>query len=186
MEQKKLKKYIMPTAVYQWMVGFLAFILMSIGLSGWRDDGEIFGLVILLAAPVAGWAANWLIGKSRRACKKYLKEMAQSGEMERVLSDFSGAVPMVKDKIRLGDRYIYGKTKGQPVAYRDICRVYQHIEKRNFVENRRTLVYVDPQGKRQDLCDLLLHGKSDEDMKKIMIHIKLRNPNTQLGYDGWI
>ena len=78
--------------------------------------------------------------------------------------------------------YIFGKKKGRPVSYGEIVKVYQHIHKRNFIENSRQLHAVVNGGSICTLCDLKLHGKSDEDVAKIMGYIRYKNPNVHLGY----
>lgn len=140
------------------------------------------GIVFTL---VAGAVSAILIRSAVLSSKKftdYIRNAETSGEMGIILGDFSQSYSMVKDNIRLGRRYIFGKKQGRPVKYSEITKVYQSIHKTNFVEDSRQLNAVLSDGETRTLCNLMIRGKSDEDLARIMGFIQHQNPGVHLGY----
>lgn len=115
--------------------------------------------------------------------KKFFEELAKETELcQRIEEDFSKSVPMMKNRIRFGETWIYKKNSTKLLKYNEIIQVYQYIHKTNFVENERALMYVDLKGKQRKLCNLLLHDKSRDDMMKMISIIHTKNPSVKIGY----
>lgn len=170
---KEMKKYLKPGL--GWIIfGALMLIISILGFMG-------MGWVALIYL-IGGGILLWVGISSSNDVEKLVRELEAKGELERVLADFEGGKSFVKDKIRVGNSYLFGKRKGQIVRYEDIRQIYQSIRKRNGAETSRTLQYVNAQGKTLTLCDLQLREKSNEDMMKIMMIIKAKNPAVKLGY----
>lgn len=171
--EKCLQKYLRPSA---------AMIVVGIIFAA-------IGLLCVTVTPVAtlvcvgfGALMIWVGSSSRKEFNNQMKQFQESGELSRVVADYASSMPLVDGRVRLGNGYIFGKGQGQVVSYGEIRQVYQHIHKKNFVENNREMRYVDPRGKVKTLCELKLRGKSDEDVIRIMAVIKAKNPSVKLGY----
>lgn len=185
MDSKEYQKYTRDSGVGFLIFGsffvLLALVILIMLLIG-EMDFEL-SLLASCAVPLAmGVIMIWVSVSSRKDYRKHLERLEQTGEIDRVLQDFATAQPLVGGAVRLGQYYIFGKRQGGAVRYEDIRQVYQHIHKRNFVENSRSLRYVNSQGKTKDLCSLALRGKSDQDVMRIMAVIKAKNPSVHLGY----
>lgn len=172
---KEMKAYLQTSLI----PAFIGIIIALFGLVSVISLGQIVASIIIV---VFGAILIYSSLGSRKTMEKCMEELTASGELHAVLQDFSAATSLVNDKIRLGNTYVFGKKKDVVVRYTDIRKLYQSIKKKNFVENSRTLDYVGADGKTHTLCDLLLKGKSDEDMAKIMMVVKSKNPGVHLGY----
>lgn len=170
---KEMKKYLKPGP--GWVI--FGALLLVFGVAGFVGMGWP-ALIYLAGGGILLWVG--ITGNSE--VEKLVKELEARGELERVLADFGSGRFFAKDKIRVGNFYLFGKKKGQVVRYEDIRQIYQSIRKRNGAEVSRTLQYVNTQGKTLTLCDLQLREKSNDDMMQIMMIIKARNPSVKLGY----
>ena len=170
---KEMKKYMKPS--FGWVV--LGSLLILFGVA----TITAMGWIVLLYLATGG-ILLWVGISGRTDVEKRVKELEARGELERVLADFAGSKSFAKDKIRMGNYYIYGKNQQNLVRYEDIRQVYQSIRKRNGSETSRTLQYVNAQGKTLTLCNLQLKDKSHDDMMQIMMIIKAKNLAVKLGY----
>lgn len=184
MEVKKLKKYIGSGGGWVWLVfgGFMEVFGLGFLVSLLRDGTELSVAWVVLVILGGGGVLIWLGWSTIQDRKKMFREMEETGEIQRVLSDFETALPLVNGNVRLGQHYIFGKGKARIIRYGEIRQVYQHITRRNFIESERCMKYVDSKGKTRDMCNLLLRGKSDEDVMRIMLVIQAKNPTVKLGY----
>lgn len=183
METKKLKRYL---ASQNWGLIVMGSIFLITGIGSLllpEKDDLVRTLLTGLLVTGLGALLLWASISSLRALNAQLKAMEASGELARVLEDFAQGEVLVKGNVRLGQSYVFGKGTDRVIRYEEICRVYQYIKKRNFVETVRCLKYVDAQGNTRDLCPLLPRGKSDEDALRIMNVIHSKNPATQFGYN---
>lgn len=170
---KEMKNYLKPGIGWIIFGGLmLAFSIAGVMAMGWVVVIYLIGGALLLWVGISG----------RNHVEKIVKEMEATGELERVLADFTGSKSFVKDKVRLGNYYIFGKKQQNIVRYEDIRQVYQSIHRRNGAETTRTLQYVNTKGQTQTLCNLQLRDKSKDDVIMIMMLIKTKNPNVKLGY----
>ena len=144
----------------------------------------IGGLVTLMGLfmMVMGGVIIWSCISNILELNRQFAQLEEQGRLEAIVAEFDRAEVLVKGKVRLGPNYIFGRGAGHLVRYEDIRQVYQYVKKRNFAEVVRSLKYVDRNGKTRDLCELQLRGKSDEDVKKIMVMILSKNPMVKIGY----
>ncbi len=174
---EKMKKF-MSAYKFWWLVltifmAALSVIFVISAMAG--NDVEYVGLIVLLV--ILGLSLlPWY--KS----KKFYADIETSGSLPKIEADFDGAVPVLKNKVRLGNSWIFVKGKERLLGYEDITQVYQYIHRTNFIENERALKYVDKKGKHRVLCKLELRGKSDEEVHKIVLFILSKNPNVKIGY----
>lgn len=184
MDTKQLKKYISSANVLHMVLGAFmvvfggCFLVMLVP----DTDEPVVALLMGLFIAAMGGVIIWAAFSNMRELNNQFRELENAGKLDRIVEEFNRAEVLVKDKVRLGQNYIFGKGSGRLVRYEEIRQVYQYIKKRNFVEVVRSLKYVDNQGKTRDLCQLQLRGKSDEDVKKIVVAILSKNPMVKIGY----
>lgn len=183
MDANRLKKYISSSNVLNmvlggFMVGFGCFMLTLVT----DTDEPLVPVLMGLFVAVMGGVVIWSAISGMRELNNQFRELESSGQLDRIVEEFNRAEVLVKDKIRLGQNYIFGKGSNRLMRYEEIQQVYQYVKKRNFVETVRTLKCVDRQGKTRDLCQLQLKGKSDEEVKRIVAAIWQRNPGVKIGY----
>ncbi len=156
--------------------------------------GAVFLLIgILCVITVFSWPVLFIVAfggiilavgiSEQKKYKDYIQQLTDSGEINQVIADFNGGRQMIKGALILGNTYLIGKGQGQVVRYTDICQIYQHVTRRNFVESSRKLVYVGPDGKPHDLVDLPLRDKAKDEVIQIMVIVQSKNPNVKLGYN---
>ena len=187
MDTKELKKYLISSNRFFAIVGALIAVFGVVFTIAIFAEGQVEEplKMLLTGVFVTGFGALlvWLGTSSSKEFKAHIQALESSGEMTHVLADFAQAQPLVKDKVRMGQNYIFGKGENQIVRYEEIRQVYQYIHKRNFVESDRSLKYVNSKGETKELCVLQLRGKSDEAVKQIVTMILMKNPNVKVGYN---
>lgn len=174
---EEFKKYIGSTCI-GWIV--LAVVLVAIYLAALisclnRGEKPPAFQLILLAAAGASLIPYW---RSRQ----FFKKLEEEGVKEMVVQDFKGAYSLQNDQVRFGEKWFFTRHSDRIVRYDEIKQVYQHIHKTNFVEDRRSLMYVDNNGKTRDLCKLKLGGKSDNEVNTMISIIYQKNPTIKIGY----
>ena len=184
MNGKELKKYLSSTNVVSFILG-----IGMVVFGGWfvlvlrpETDEPMVTLLMGLFMMVMGGVIIWSCISNILELNRQFAQLEEQGRLEGIVAEFDRAEVLVKGKVRLGPNYIFGRGAGHLVRYEDIRQVYQYVKKRNFAEVVRSLKYVDRNGKTRDLCELQLRGKSDEDVKKIMVKILSKNPMVKIGY----
>ena len=114
--------------------------------------------------------------------KKFLDNLVADPSYPAIEAEFKCAKSMIKDRVRLGENYIFTKHSGKLLKYSEISKVYQYIHKTNFAEDERALKYINTNGKHRKLCKLDLRGKSDAELQVVVSIIMSKNPNVTIGY----
>lgn len=173
MTKDVLIKYLSPASSLSMfgvaIVLFGFFLLFSLGLPA---------IIVILG----GFLFTSNDSTTKKGLDQQITRLQASGELSAVLEDFSASKQMVQDKIRIGNKYLFGKGQGQVVRYRDIQQLYQYVFKQNGAEGSRQLRYIGTDGKMHTLCELLPGDKSKDDVVQIMTIVKSKNPAVQLGY----
>ena len=178
--EKELKKYISQS--WTAYIGLAFFgLLFLIGLVS-SARGNSSALPALLIFGIFAALASISPIRSIRGISEFLEGARSRNELDAVLLDFETAQSLCGDKIRMGEKYIYGKKTGGIYDYNQIRKVYQYIHKTNFAEDRRELRAETIDGKTKTLCRLALKGKDDENMKQIVMRIFAKNPTVKIGY----
>ncbi len=179
--KKKLKKFL--SSANSIVIGaILTAVAIPLRLFGIMEAGGVIGVIVVGIMAAAGVFLLWTGIQDRKKLNQWLDEMEETGRLSLLLREFEGGEKFFGGKLHMGDTYVFGKGAGQVYTYGEITRVYQYIHKRNFVEDNRELRITDAQGKEKTLCAIPLRGKGDEELKKAVIHIALRNPNVKIGY----
>ena len=177
--EKDLRKYLAPgwtsfvgTAFFG-VVFLFAFAGVLRGNSYAVPAALIMGIMTILASIPPG--------KKIMDVSDFLDDARKRNELELVLQDFQAASSLCEDRIRMGAKFIYGKNCGV-YEYSRLQKVYQYIHKTNWAEDGRELRAVMSDGKTKTLCKLALKGKDDENVKKVILYILLKNQSVTVGY----
>ena len=162
---KELKNYLNPGKGWK-IVGIVLAVLAVLSL--------ILSLIPAVLCLAAAGSCFWR--------RKVAEQTLMGAITEEITRDFSASQPMFEGELRVGNQYLFGKNSGAVVAYGHISRVYENIQKTAFLETNRNLMYKDASGKARSLCKLPLKGRAAEDVMKVMIFIRTKNPGVRLGY----
>lgn len=191
--KESLVKYVNRNSGIAWVlsmavgvvIGALGLVfLLSFFMAIVKGSGAASAAILLIAIPFTALGVVVIYSSLSASgnLKSFLKMMESNGTMPALLEDFSHSRSMANDKVRLGDKYIFGRKTGRPVGYEEIVRVYQHVHKQDSKENYRQLMAVLKDGKTRILCDLSLGNQGESDASGIMRIIRQQNPTVFLGY----
>lgn len=93
--------------------------------------------------------------------KKMINFLNNNGIYYEAVAEFPSAQSFFDDRIRLGNKYIFCRSRCAILRYYDICRVYQKPYYGGEIERRREFSAVDTSGKVWPLCPL----KPDTDIQ---------------------
>ncbi len=132
-------------------------------------------LIVLGAYMVYCWF------RDKKKMDQQMEVWRNTGVLLGLLAEFQQSAPVFKDTLRLGQTHLFPKGIGKILTYGELTQVYQYVLKRNFMESRRELRAVVA-GKEITLASLPLKGKGDEDLKKVVGFLLLKNPGIHVGY----
>lgn len=183
MEDTTFRNFFQPSKGWLVAAAVSGCTMLITGLVVLKYDSDILEWLLMMIGVQWPTFIMLIIHYCKKAvANRWFSKLEESGEYAALLADFQSAVPVLKEKVRLGYRYIYVKGKRVFVSYSDICKLYQYVHKTNHAEDRRQLHYLNPKGKKKVLCNLELSGKSDQDVLKIMTFVRAKNPSVHLGY----
>ena len=160
---KEMKTYLDPGR--NWLIAAVALAVLAL----------LCLIVSLIPAAVCAAAAGACFWRRTKA-----EQAWQSGLTEEMVRDFSVAQPLCAGELRVGHQFLFGKYQGTPVAYGQLRQVSQRVQKTVF-ETGRSLVYRDERGRTCTLCRLPLRDAAREDVMKVMLFIRSKNPAVRLG-----
>lgn len=172
--KKTLEKYLRPSSA----LTVIGVILLAFGIV----IGAAGAVLVLLLELVVGALLLWVGLSPVKTLKKQLEELETQGRLPGVIREFESGKQFLKDKLRLGPTYILGKKSGVVLTYDQVKKIYQHVHRTNFVEDRREIRVETTEGKIISLCPLPLKGKGDEELVRIISVIKTMNPGVHIGY----
>ena len=181
MDKSVLQKHLRPSMSLIFATVFMALftiVLVCVGISVGGVVGILLTVFFLAITVVVGWSA-W---KAFSDCSKQLSDMEQSGELNRVLREFESGKQFFKGKLRIGPTYILGKRSGRILTHSQVKKIYQHVHRTNFVEDRRELRVETTDGKTVSVCRLPLRGKGDQELVQAIAIVKTMNPGVYIGY----
>ncbi len=120
--------------------------------------------------------------RDKKQMDRQMETWRSTGALQSLLAEFQQSGPVFKDTLRLGQTHLFPKGTGKILTYGQLAQVYQYIHKRNFVESSRELRAVVA-GKEITLAKLPLKGKGDEDLKKVVGFLLMKNPGIHVGYN---
>lgn len=99
--------------------------------------------------------------------RKQFIELEEAGETENVLRAFLEGNPVLKRRLRLANKYIFGKGSGVILRYDQIALIYEHTYKKGFREQSRVLEVYTNNKKTYELCELPLWGNQTKEVDAI-------------------
>lgn len=155
---------------------FISFLAMSV------YDNDPKNLIMIILIMAAGIFFITMGNSKTSKCKRFLKLLESTGQMDRLLNDFASSQALADDRIRLGAEYIYGKNQGRPVSYAELQKVYPSVVTGARCE--RKLMGITAEG-AYVLCDFIVYKSQKDphpDESYIYQVILSKNPNVYLGY----
>lgn len=174
MNRKGLEKFLYPSSTVL-VVGIVMAVFGILLLVN-----SIF-LPALLALPIGGLCI-WTGWSTIADCKKQLDSLEASGQLDGVIREFASGRPFFKNKLRVGPTYILGKKSGRVLTHSEVRKVYQHVHKTNFVEDRREIRVETADGKIVSVCQIPVKGKGDQELLQVISIMKTMNPGIYIGY----
>lgn len=135
----------------------------------------IFGAGLLVVS-----LDKWNISRKRKALLSKLRELEAWGELDELWKDYSETEVFLG--MKMGRKFIISTVTGVIVRYDEIRNLHQYIHRTNFIEDGRSLRVVTVNGKILNLTNLELRGKADEDLKKALVFMIMKNPAITVGY----
>ena len=179
MNSKDLENYIQPSITG--LLGYVLYLVVGIIVTfiGIESSGlAIIGLIIAIVNGVILYVEI----KKRKELTTKIETLNQQGYMDFVLKEFEEASSFLGNNLRLGERNIFGKHSGIILGYNSIKKIYQKIYKVNFAERKRSLCVETVDDKTYEIGKLKLEGKSDNELKEIMIFFLSKNKNIVIGH----
>lgn len=176
-KKEELKKYLYPSKLP--LVGGGAFVI--IGLVGMGVAASPVGVFILCCIVAFIISAPTLI--TIHNLSSAIETFETDEKLSDVLEEFENSQDVFHNALRVGAEYMFGKEMGTIIKYKDISNIYQYVHKTNLVEDKREIRVVKVNGEEIKLCKLSLKGKSDNELKALMIYILEKNPKIQIGYN---
>ena len=135
-----------------------------------------FGLLLGLVLTLTSRAANKRTDRALAALGGYAVEQA-AAELESPLT-----LRAPGDRLRLGERYLFGKKTGLALTYDQVIWVYQRVQRTNFIVTGRSLMLADERGELTAAANFGRGG--EEQVLELMQRIAAKNPNVLLGFSA--
>lgn len=172
LDDKMFKKYV--TSIKERNL-FIAMCVVAI--PGFVIPPVGFGLALFAVLFGITWAVN------SSNMKKRISIMQANGTYEKMLQEFSSSSSILNDKVRYSENYIFGKSSGCFLNYKDVYWIYRHIVRYLFIPLSSKVIVGDNTGKLLSLCKLKLSGATgDEEIKAVASIVHRKNPNVLLGF----
>lgn len=109
----------------------------------------------------------------------YLRRAEGTGELEDVLADFATATPAMGDRVRLGDRWLFGSASGAPVRMTDITKLY---ERKDNTMLEQTLLCADVAGEEHayNLCVMPPRSRYQDDRAAVVRYVAQHAPSANM------
>ncbi len=173
--EKAFLQYIMPRSMRNTCVilGVLAiplvFAVPFLGI-GCAVFALLFGLI-------------WYL--SSRQVKKRVARAQANGTYEAMLWEFASSTPMLGDRVRRSENFLFSRHSGLFYAYPDIVWIYRHLLRYYFVPVHSQIMVGDRDGRILAFCKLKpSKKKGDTEIQALAALVYSKNPAVLLGFDG--
>jgi|GEM_PF-6359945 len=175
MDEKAFKKYVTPYIsrnIFMVMCGLTVACLFIL-----PSGAFIYAIVAIC------FGIPWAVGQSRVSKQiSYLKSIGTYGKM---LQEFAVSSPILDDKVRYSENYIFGKGSGCFLPYKDICWVYRHKLSYLLIPIRAEAMIGDSKGRVTSFCRLKRSDSTGgEEIKALAALVYKKNPTVILGFDA--
>lgn len=153
--EDEMIKYVRPSYIDMFLLTPFSFVVSAI-VAGGAVYKIIIGedVYLFLIVLCVGMFMMWFSISSFRDYRKMTKFFTDSGIYHEAAADFISAQSFMKDRMRMGDKYIFCRRLCTVIRYQDICRVYQDSFEDNLTERARELKAADTSGRVWRLCGL--------------------------------
>lgn len=176
-KKEELKEYLYPSKLP--LIGGGAFVI--IGFVGMGLAASPVGVFILCCIFAVIISVPTLI--TIHNLSSTIETFVTDEKLPEVLEEFENSQSVLNNALSVGTEYMFGKGMGTIIKYKDISNIYQYVHKTNLVEDKREIRVVKVNGEEIKLCKLSLKGKSDNELKALMIFILEKNPKIKIGYN---
>lgn len=174
-DEKAFKKYVTP------YISRNIFIVMA-----------VINMICFVVTPMAGviysfytilFGIAWAYGCSKT--KKRISRMQSAGTYEEMLREFAVSSPILDDKVRYSENYIFGKGSSCFFHFQAISWVYRHTLSYFLIPIRAEAMIGDSKGEVSSFCKLKRgNNAGGEEIKALAALIYNKNQNVILGFDA--
>lgn len=112
---------------------------------------------------------------------RYLRRAEGTGELEDVLADFATATPAMGDRVRLGDRWIFGSASGAPVRMADITKLYEDRNNKLLIFDGVLLcAEVSGDNRTYSLCIMPPKSRFEDDRAAVFRYVAHHAPHAAI------
>lgn len=172
-DEAAFKKYVSPQVLPAFIVICVITVFCWFSMSS--------EALIIFASLMAVLGIPYLIGKSR--VSNFIAKMRANGTYEPVLREFAAASPMLDDKVRCSENYIFQKGSTKFYTWQDICWIYRFNRRYLFIPYKSLAMIGDRTGTVAPFCSLKIGNQTGtEELKALAARICAKNPALLLGY----
>lgn len=120
-----------------------------------------------------------------RQIKGRISRIQANGIYEAMLREFASATPMLEDRVRYSEHFLFSRHSGLFYAYPDIVWIYRHLLRYYFVPVHSQIMVGDRDGRILAFCKLKSSKKKgDQEIQALAALVYSKNPAVLLGFDG--
>ena len=181
MNEEQFKKFIHPGYGALYAAGVVAALALAIAIVIWNTGSPV--IVLLIGFGIAALILySWF-----SLCKDYNRFLSlhkEKGDLDQIVQDFSNAKSWFKDQIRTGKEHLYcRRTLNYMIPYLRILNLYEQVHSTNGAEDRRNLIAVLEDGKKEDISTLPLRGTGTPELSDFYAFIAQKNPRITFGFN---
>ncbi len=169
-------KYVRPSRVDVFLLTPLVFVMSVLAVVAAVAEffsGENIYLCMMLLC--VGLFLMWLSVSPFRDYRKMMRFFTDSGIYHEAAADFISAQSFMKDRMRMGNKYIFCRRLCTVIRYNDIRRVYQNGLEANGAERARELKAADTSGHEWNLCLLKPNTDNQPGLKEALDFMLSKN-----------
>ena len=132
-------------------------------------------LLVLLLSLSVGLLGMYLSFYPFRNYRKMINFLNNNGMYQEAISDFTSAKPFMNDRMRMGNKYVFGKRQCVILRYYDICKISQASYGTEAGERNRSLKAVDTSGNAWYFCALTPDTDNQPGLKEALDFMLSKN-----------
>ena len=113
--------------------------------------------------------------------RRMINFLKQKNIYREAIADFPVARPFMNNRIRLGDKFVFGGNYCTILRYTDISRIYQYVDKKSLFYGRQLHAF-DISGKFWRLCSLRVLTENQPGLNDVLDFIMSKNPRVAIDY----
>jgi len=180
-KEKELSEFIQTTNVNGLITGIVFLCIGLFSLLGFNESDAETGILICFGMSIlgVGTIVPWCIGRNR--ARRSIARLKTSGKMDKALSDFENGERLFDCGLIVGEYFLISQKAQVALEYSEIRQIYQVITRKGGMERYRDLVMITTNGRKLNIADLRRKGGSDQELKKFLIYVLIKNPAVKIG-----